>query len=151
VPLEAGQVVAAKLRLVRPLGAGGMGSVWVADHLTLKTQVAVKFMSEALAGNVEALARFSREAAAAARIKSPHVVKVFDFGVWERTTYAYWAEGPALGDCTTPGTVQRLALGAAASPETIADNLHCPAVAFDSSNGYVYWSDGDAIFRLPEP
>jgi eukaryotic-like serine/threonine-protein kinase len=87
VQLVPGQVVATKLRLVRQLGAGGMGSVWVADHLTLRTQVAVKFMAAALAGNVEALGRFAREAAAAARIKSPHVARVFDFGVWEQTPY----------------------------------------------------------------
>jgi serine/threonine-protein kinase len=84
---QPGQVVAEKLRLTRQLGSGGMGSVWVADHLTLKTQVAVKFMAAELAGNADALARFSREAAAAARIKSPHVVRVFDYGVSEGTPY----------------------------------------------------------------
>src|SRR5262249_58022845 len=84
---QPGQVVAEKLRLTRQLGSGGMGSVWVAEHLTLKTEVAVKFMAAELAGNADALARFSREAAAAARIKSPHVVRVFDSGVWEGTPY----------------------------------------------------------------
>jgi len=59
-----------------------MGSVWVADHLTLKTQVAVKFIAPDLAqGDPELLSRFEREASAAARIKSPHVVQTFDHGM----------------------------------------------------------------------
>jgi serine/threonine-protein kinase len=58
-----------------------MGSVWVADHLALKTEVVVKFMSKELAASPDAVARFSREAAAAARVKSPHVVQTFDHGL----------------------------------------------------------------------
>src|SRR5262249_4918715 len=69
------------LRLVRPLARGGMGRVWIAEHLGLRTQVVVKFMSDALAQHPEALARFSREAAAASQVKSPHVVHMIDFGV----------------------------------------------------------------------
>jgi serine/threonine-protein kinase len=64
-----------------------MGSVWVADHLSLKTQVVVKFMSAELAANLDAIARFKREAEAAARVKSPHVVQVFDFGVNDGLPY----------------------------------------------------------------
>jgi serine/threonine-protein kinase len=60
-----------------------MGSVWLAEHLTLNTQVAVKFMSAQLAENPDAAARFSREATAAAQIKSPHVVQTFDHGLFE--------------------------------------------------------------------
>ena len=58
-----------------------MGRVWVADHLGLKTEVVVKLISEELAGNREAAARFEREAAASAQVKSPHVVQVFDHGI----------------------------------------------------------------------
>jgi serine/threonine-protein kinase len=64
-----------------------MGSVWVADHLTLHTEVAVKFLAERALGVPEAITRFSVEAAAAARIKSPHVVQVFDHGVSDSTPY----------------------------------------------------------------
>ena len=69
------------VRLVRLLGQGGMGSVWVADHETLHTQVAVKFMITEMGESSEALTRFTREASAAAQIKSPHVVQTFDHGV----------------------------------------------------------------------
>jgi serine/threonine-protein kinase len=58
-----------------------MGAVWVAEHLTLRTLVAVKFLSQELALNADALARFSREAAAASQVKSPHVVHVSDHGI----------------------------------------------------------------------
>ena len=81
VQLSEGTQVTPSVRLLKPLGAGGMGAVWVADHLTLHTRVVVKFMSVELAANEEARARFSREAAAAAAVKSPHVVQVFDHGI----------------------------------------------------------------------
>jgi len=58
-----------------------MGSVWVAEHVSLRTQVVVKFMSKELASSAEAVARFSREAAAASQVKSPHVVQMLDHGV----------------------------------------------------------------------
>ena len=79
--LSAGNYVTANVRLVKKLGEGGMGSVWVAEHLTLRTYVAVKFMSTALAMDPGASARFSREAASAAQIKSPHVVQTYDHGI----------------------------------------------------------------------
>jgi serine/threonine-protein kinase len=57
-----------------------MGSVWVADHLALNTQVAIKFMSPAYLENRDLVQRFRTEAMAAAQIKSPHVAQVFDHG-----------------------------------------------------------------------
>jgi serine/threonine protein kinase len=76
-----GELVAEHLRLVRKLGEGGLGSVWVADHLNLETQVAVKFVHLELVGHAEAHARFQREATSAAKINSPHVVRVLDHGL----------------------------------------------------------------------
>lgn len=77
---HAGMMVTPSVRLVRPLGEGGMGAVWVADHLALRTQVVVKFIASGLKDSKEATERFSREAAAAAQVKSPHVVQTFDHG-----------------------------------------------------------------------
>jgi eukaryotic-like serine/threonine-protein kinase len=74
-------MVTPSVKLVRPLGEGGMGTVWVADHLALRTQVVVKFIASALKDSKEAIERFSREAAAAAQVKSPHVVQTFDHGI----------------------------------------------------------------------
>ncbi|MDP9151362.1 MAG: serine/threonine protein kinase [Myxococcota bacterium] len=78
---RAGMMVTSNVRLVRPLSEGGMGSVWVADHLSLRTSVVVKFMARELATSRDALARFSREAAAASQVKSPHVVQMLDHGI----------------------------------------------------------------------
>ncbi len=80
--LSPGTFVTDNLRLVELLGEGGMGCVWVAEHLTLRTKVAVKFIAaELIAQSPELVARFTREATAAAQIKSPHVVQTFDHGV----------------------------------------------------------------------
>ncbi len=77
---HAGMMVTPSVKLVRPLGEGGMGAVWVAEHLALRTQVVVKFIASGLKDSKEATERFSREAAAAAQVKSPHVVQTFDHG-----------------------------------------------------------------------
>ncbi len=78
---QAGDKVAEHLELVRLLGAGGMGSVWVAKHLRLRTEVAVKFLSASMLNNSAARSRFDREAQWVAQVKSPHVVQVLDQGV----------------------------------------------------------------------
>lgn len=81
MPLHTGQMVTPALRLVRILRRGGMGSIWVADRLPLKSQVAVKFMSPELADDAGYVERFRREAVAAAQITSPHVTQVLDHGL----------------------------------------------------------------------
>jgi hypothetical protein len=78
VKLEVGQVLSGTLRLVRKIADGGMGSVWIAEHLVLGTEVAVKFMSGPWAAVPTARARFLREARMTANIDSPHVVSVLD-------------------------------------------------------------------------
>lgn len=83
VTLVPGRMVGETLRLSRLLGRGAMGSVWVADHLSLRSQVAVKFMAQAMLDDATSLRRFQQEAMAAAEIRSPHVVRVFDHGTTE--------------------------------------------------------------------
>ncbi len=79
--MRPGLMITPSLRLSRPLGAGGMGSIWLADHLALRTQVVVKFMSAELGADPASRARFSSEAVAASQVKSPHVVQTFDHGL----------------------------------------------------------------------
>jgi len=62
---------------------GGMGSVWVATHLTLGHEVALKFIHVEGEARADALRRFEREARVIARLKSPYVVQVLDYGVDE--------------------------------------------------------------------
>ena len=78
-----GQVIAGKYRLGRLLGKGAMGSVWMAEHLSLHTAVAIKLIAFEAARNANARMRFDREAQVAARIRSAHVVKMLDHGVTE--------------------------------------------------------------------
>jgi serine/threonine-protein kinase len=80
-------VVAERFRLQRLLGRGGMGSVWLAQHLGLDIPCAVKFIEGEYGQLPEAQARFGREAKAAAALRSPHVVQILDHGVWEGTPY----------------------------------------------------------------
>lgn len=80
--LSPGDMVTERVRLVEPLGRGGMGSVWVAEHLTLRTDVAVKFVSvDRMVTDPSSVSRFMGEASAAAQIQSPHVVRMFDHGI----------------------------------------------------------------------
>jgi len=81
--LTENMVVADRFRLVRMVGRGGMGSVWQAVHLGLDIPCAVKFIEGELANVAEAHARFEREAKAAAQLRSPNVVQIFDHGVWQ--------------------------------------------------------------------
>jgi serine/threonine protein kinase len=67
-------------RLVRELGRGGMGEVWLAEHMRLERRVALKILSGDHKANPELLERFKREAEAAMKISHPGVVRVFDFG-----------------------------------------------------------------------
>ncbi|WP_437625035.1 protein kinase domain-containing protein [Sorangium sp. So ce1151] len=85
--LDSGAIIAGKYRLEHALSAGGMGSVWVAQHVQLGTHVAVKFMGTAYAGSPAFRARFEREARAAAHLRSPHVVQVHDFGFEQGVPY----------------------------------------------------------------
>ncbi len=77
-----GQLIAGKYRVDRVLAEGGMGLVVAATHLHLDQPVALKLPRGEIITNSEALcARFTREARAAAQLKSEHVARVLDAGV----------------------------------------------------------------------
>jgi eukaryotic-like serine/threonine-protein kinase len=79
-PFTIGEVIAGKYRLERVLGRGGMGVVVLAIHMELDQRVALKFLTKEAAARPEIVARFAREAKAAAKIHSEHVARVFDVG-----------------------------------------------------------------------
>ncbi len=85
--LAENSVVADRFKLARMIGRGGMGSVWQATDLRLSTVCAVKFIEGEMANMAEAQSRFQREAQAAAQLRSPHVVQIFDHGVWQGHPY----------------------------------------------------------------
>lgn len=77
---EAGEVIADRYRLVRPIGRGGSGMVFLAEHIVLDKRMALKILSRSLARNPDQMQRFIREARAASRIGHPGIINVTDFG-----------------------------------------------------------------------
>lgn len=76
---QAGDLIADKYQLVRVLGEGGMGAVWLARNKALDIDVAVKLIRRERA-SPEAAQRLLQEARAAAKLGHPSIVRVFDFG-----------------------------------------------------------------------
>ena len=84
--------------LEEKLGEGGMGEVWRARHRMLARPAAIKLIRPSLVGDArpgvsaEALRRFEREAQVIARLRSPHTVELFDFGVAADGAFYYVME-----------------------------------------------------------
>jgi serine/threonine-protein kinase len=79
----AGHVVGGKYKVERLVGSGGMGTVWLGQHVGLGNRVAIKFIRPQFAERADARRRFEIEARAAASVDSKHAVKVYDYGVTE--------------------------------------------------------------------
>lgn len=81
--LKAGSTIGQNIVLEQELGRGAAGTVWLAENRSLQAKVAVKVLSLSLTGSDAALARFQQEARVAAQLESPHVLRIYDFGVTE--------------------------------------------------------------------
>lgn len=77
---EAPELIGGRYALRRLLGEGGMGQVFAGEHVLMKKPVAIKVLRGEFTENSEMVARFQREAQAAAALKSPHVCQATDFG-----------------------------------------------------------------------
>src|SRR5277367_5072759 len=87
--IEPGDVIG-RCRIIRELGRGGVGTVYLATHQTLQIEVALKVLSPSLSLENPALAeRFIREAQLAARIRHPNVIAVMDAANDEATGLYY--------------------------------------------------------------
>ena len=75
-----GQVVADRYQILSLIGEGGMGRVYLAEHVRMGRKSAVKVINPALATTSDAISRFNREAANACKINHPNVAQVYDFG-----------------------------------------------------------------------
>jgi len=92
--LEVGQTYAGRYRIARKLGEGAMGAVYEAEHILIHRRVALKVLLPTVAERGGALHRFEREAQAAGRIGSPHIVEVLDMGDLAGADYDGAAGGP---------------------------------------------------------
>lgn len=75
-----GTVVADRFLVHEKLGEGGMGEVYLAEHVRIRRKVALKLMRPWMIGDPVALGRFHREAENASQISHPNVAQVYDFG-----------------------------------------------------------------------
>jgi serine/threonine-protein kinase len=74
------QLVADRYRVIRKLGEGGMGSVYLAEHVVIEKKFALKVLAPELSRRSDLVARFLQEARSASRIGHENVIDIMDFG-----------------------------------------------------------------------
>lgn len=82
-----GRVIDNRFRVLELIGSGGMGSVYLAEHVGIGKRVAIKLLRADLRGRPELVHRFRREAMAVSKLSDAHTITVFDFGVWKGLVY----------------------------------------------------------------
>jgi serine/threonine protein kinase len=108
-----GITISDRYRIERLLGEGGMGAVYQAEHTLMRKRMAIKVLHPEMTRLPEVVARFEREAMAAAHIDHPHVVTATDFGKLEDGSFFLaleYVEGKSLRELIGQG---RLELGRA--------------------------------------
>ncbi len=75
-----GTVVAERYHIIKKLGEGGMGTVYLAEHVKMGRKSALKVMNPGMNTDPDAIARFNREAANASRLSHPNICAIYDFG-----------------------------------------------------------------------
>jgi serine/threonine protein kinase len=95
-----GRVLAERYHILKRIGEGGMGRVYLGEHVKMNRQCAIKVMSPALVNDHQSAARFAREASSAARIIHPNVAAVFDYGESDGLVYLVmeYVDGEPLSD-----------------------------------------------------
>jgi serine/threonine-protein kinase len=82
-----GQTIAGRYRVVRQLGEGGQGHVFVAVQEALGREIALKVIRDELTSDLANVERFHREAKTVSELQHPHIVAIYDFGVHEGTLF----------------------------------------------------------------
>jgi len=121
-----GQLIADRYQILSLIGEGGMGRVYLAEHVRMGRKSAVKVINPALATTADAISRFNREAANACKINHPNVAQVYDFGeMADGTLYLAmeYIDGETL-DAVVAREGSLPALRAAQITKQIADALY---------------------------
>ncbi|MCA1628085.1 MAG: serine/threonine protein kinase [Acidobacteria bacterium] len=92
-------------RIVRKIGAGGMGEVFLAEDARLKRRVALKVLPETIAKDKDRLRRFEQEARAASALNHPNILTVYEFGFESETHFlaTELVEGETLREAINGG------------------------------------------------
>src|SRR6516165_11924429 len=101
-----GRVLSERYRIESVLGEGGMGAVYLAQHVLMRKRLAVKVLHPEMTRMPEMVARFEREAMAAAHIEHPNVAAATDFGKLEDGSFFLvleYVEGTSLRDLIAKG------------------------------------------------
>ena len=130
-----GSLAAGRYRIIKQLGEGGMGRVYLAEHVAIEKRVALKVLRAEYATKGEIVTRFQQEAISASRIKHPNVLDVFDFGQLDNGCFYLameYLEGCDLADEITRRRVLDVATGIRISMQI------CRALAAAHVNGVVH-------------
>ena len=84
--LEGGQVVG-HYKIIKKIGAGGMGEVYLAEDNKLDRKVAIKFLNEEFAQDADKLRRFVQEAKAVSALNHPNILTVYEIGEADGKNY----------------------------------------------------------------
>ncbi|OQA79989.1 MAG: Serine/threonine-protein kinase PknB [bacterium ADurb.Bin243] len=91
-----------KYKIIKKIGEGGMGSIYLGHDQILDRPVAIKVLSSKLSSNNEFMERFLTEARVCAKLNHPNIIKIFDFGTSQSTNQAYFVmefvDGESLAD-----------------------------------------------------
>jgi eukaryotic-like serine/threonine-protein kinase len=124
-------------RLVEQIGRGGMGEVWKAEHRLFARPAAIKLITSQRLDEASEIAeeRFRREAQVAARLRSPHTIQLYDFGITRDRRLYYVME--LLEGCDLQTLVTRYG---AQPPERVAHILRqaCRSLAEAHAAGLVH-------------
>jgi serine/threonine-protein kinase len=130
-----GTLAAGRYRVMKLLGEGGMGQVYLAEHVAIEKRVALKVLRAEYATKGEIVTRFQQEAISASRIKHPNVLDVFDFGQLDNGCFFLameFLEGNDLADEITRRRVLDAATGIRVAMQI------CRALAAAHINGVVH-------------
>ncbi|MRG94117.1 serine/threonine-protein kinase [Polyangium spumosum] len=117
--LQPGNIIEGKYRITRLLGQGGMGAVYEGENERIHRRVAIKVLHASVSGKEDVVQRFEREAQAAGRIGSEHIVEVLDLGnlpSGERFMVMEYLDGESLG--------QRIKKRKRLTPQELAPLIH---------------------------